>query len=377
MTVSPAKRNGEVIKGKYDIRLYIKEGNKNRQQSFRVSANSLLEAYAIEYDLKNEFNIKQKNNYTISAIWEHYLPYLRQNAASEKTIRDKYQCFMVSLLPFFGNMMPDNITGNNIEEYKKKRLLRSPGRFRQINKELIYLSAMINWASDTKRGLCNRRADKYDKIKIAKTVRKFLTKEQVFALLENTDKKHRLIFLTMSHAGLRIAEALGLRWKDVNLESGSIKVFGKGSKERVVPMPPLLKESFQKYKDQILTPPDVSRYKEGYQKRRLILANWDNFNKRYAPLGILDDNSWCFPNYQNPENHLTDIKIAIHAAARRAGLGEWVTPHILRHSYATMLLRQGVDILKIQALLGHEDIHTTQIYAKVDFIMLQEAVNKL
>ena len=164
MSVTPTKINGRVVEGKYDIRFYVKEGKGSKQIFLRVSADSLLHALTIENGLKKEYDIKPKNIHTVGAIWEKYLTYLRQNTESQKTMRDKQQCFMVSLLPFFGGMMPDKISSDDIEGYKKTRLIRSPGKNRQINKELIYLSAMINWAADKKRGLCNNRAEKYDKL---------------------------------------------------------------------------------------------------------------------------------------------------------------------------------------------------------------------
>lgn len=375
--VQQVRKDGKVVDGIYTVRFYVPGGKGKKRITMRVPAGSLLEAVQMEKKLKESYGIKQKNGFTIGAIWEKYLEHLRQNTKSPRTIKDKQQCFMVRLLPYFGRMLADAITNEQIENYKKQRLVSSPGRVRQINKELVYLSAMINWAADPRVQLCREKAKKYFPLAYKPTARQFLSKEQVLALIDHTDLAHQVIFLAMSHGGLRVQEVLALKWTNVNLESGYLGVRGKGDKARLVPLPDIFKAKFQEYRDQILIPPDVSMYKETYHKRRDILHNWNNFISRYAPSGKLSGEEWCFPNYKDPELHLTDIKHSLHNAAERANIGKWVTPHMLRHSYATMLLSSGADIRVIQALLGHSSITTTQIYAKVDVSLLKRTTDKL
>ena len=377
--VRQAKRNGKVIEGKYDISIDLLsiKGKKRQRTEVRISAKSLLEAAEFEKQLRAQHGVTHKNQYTVGAIWEKYLAHMRQNTKSQRTIRDKQQCFMARLLPFFGNMMPDHIDNIKIEEYKKQRLVSSPGRVRQINKELVYLSAMINWAADERVQLCNERSKKYFPLPYKATQRQFLTKDQITMLLTNTDLQHQVIFMCMSHGGLRVSEVLTLKWEDVNFEAGFLNVRGKGDKARLVPMPQVLRDKFQEWKGAILAPPDVSAYKEGYVKRRMIEHNWKRFIAGYAPDGRLDQSAWAFPNYATPEKHLTDIKSSIHAAAERAEIGKWVTPHMLRHSYATMLLASGADSRIAQVLLGHASITTTQIYQHLDISLLKRTTDKL
>lgn len=377
MAVREAKRNGKVIAGKYDIDFYI-PGGKGKAFRARISANSRLEAVNIEKKLLAQYGKTHRHGYTVGAIWEKYLEHLQQNTKSEKTIKDKQQCFMVRLLPFFGNTMPDNITTLIIENYKKQRLVSSPGRNRQINKELTYLSGMLSWASDPRVQLCNDKMVKFFPLSYKPQSRKILSRDEINGLLDTTDLLHQVIFLCMSHGGMRVQEVLSLQWKHIHLDAGYITVeHAKGDKARLIPMPEILKEKFQKYQAALLTPPDVSRYPEESHKRRGILFRWQTFLKAYAPAGQIPVNSWCFPSRSAPLRHIQDIKGALHNAAHRAGIDRWVTPHMLRHSYATMLLGEGTDSRIIQTLLGHSSITTTQIYAKVDIGLLKKAVKGL
>jgi len=374
--VNIVRKNGKVIEGKYDIKFYI-PGGKGKRVELRVNAENQMEAVKMEKEMKASYGVETKSAYTIDFIWEKYLAHMRQNTKSPRTIKDKQQCFMVRLLPFFGNMIPDLVTNTHFEAYKSKRLLASPGCNRQINKELVYLGAMINWAADDRVQLCNDKAKKYFPLPYKAAERQFLNKDQVISLINHTDLGHQVIFMAMSHGGLRVQEVLALKWADVKIEGAYMNVRGKGDKARLVPMPDILKDKFREYKDQILTPPDVSMYKEGYQKRRDILHHWNNFISRYSPDEKLTGDQWCFPNYMAPEKHLTDIKNALHNAVERANIGKWVTPHMLRHSYATMLLSSGADCRAIQALLGHAQITTTQVYTHIDVSFLKRVTDKL
>jgi len=135
-------------------------------------------------------------------------------------------------------------------------------------------------------------------------------------------------------AGLRVGEVARLSAERIDLESDSIRVHGKGSRERLVPI----------VSDELKTA--LSDYA---QNRAAVAAD--------VP---------CFFVNQSGQSRLTEdaIRRALHRLARDAGVGR-VTPHMFRHTFATLLLDRGVDLRVIQRLLGHSSIVTTTIYAHV------------
>jgi integrase/recombinase XerD len=170
-------------------------------------------------------------------------------------------------------------------------------------------------------------------IKSAKVGRKmpeYLTKEEVRALFNATNNlKHRLLLKMMYGSGLRVSECVGLKIGDIDLNEGRILVrSGKGNKDR-----------------------------------RIRLANdIRNEFKNYLP--TLKSQNFLF---EGRDGHIT-VKLAqkvIKEAAVKAGIKKRVYCHILRSSYATHLHQSGVDSRTIQALLGHADLATTQMYTNV------------
>jgi len=143
--------------------------------------------------------------------------------------------------------------------------------------------------------------------------------------------KQRMVLTTLYAAGLRLLEGTCLRPADIDSSRMLLRVScGKGAKERLVPLSPRLLTELREY--------------------------W----RTARP------STWLFPGSkpQQPINPAT-IQKACHRAAQTAGINKRVTPHVLRHSYATGLLEAGVDLLTIQRLLGHRSFSTTLIYLHV------------
>jgi integrase/recombinase XerD len=136
-------------------------------------------------------------------------------------------------------------------------------------------------------------------------------------------------------AGLRVGEIANLSAERIDLESDSIRVNGKGSRERFVP----------------IVSAELKAALNDYVQTR----------------GVLDDSSRYFFLNQSGTRRIREdsIRRAVHRMARNAGLGIKVTPHMFRHTFATLLLDRGVDLRVIQRLLGHSSIVTTTIYAQV------------
>jgi len=159
-----------------------------------------------------------------------------------------------------------------------------------------------------------------------------LTKEEVKKLLDSYDTKKSILMTSMLYAcGFRVSELTNLKINDLNFEEeiGHVKQ-GKGKKDRVFNIPEFLRKDLEK---------QVYKQKEK--------------NQEYL--------------FTGPKGQLSsrNLQKMIQKAAKRAEIKKEVHPHTLRHSFATHLLENGTDIRKIQELLGHADISTTQIYAHV------------
>jgi integrase/recombinase XerD len=171
---------------------------------------------------------------------------------------------------------------------------------------------------------------------------RFLTGAQVEALLAAPDTKSplglrdRAILETMYATGLRAAEVIGLRTGDVDLEVGLVTAFGKGRKERLVPL---------------------GREAQGWVRRYL-----DAVRPLLAKHG---GSSVLFLSNRGGKLSHMGLWTIVRRHAVEAGVERVLTPHVLRHSFASHLLERGADLRSLQAMLGHADISTTQIYTHI------------
>ncbi|NJE02665.1 site-specific tyrosine recombinase/integron integrase [Thermococcus sp. MV11] len=192
----------------------------------------------------------------------------------------------------------------------------------------------------------DEEAEKLKPPKVPKSLPKALTREEVKRLLSvipPTRRRDRLIVLLLYGAGLRVSELCNLKKGDIDLDRGLIVVRGgKGAKDRVVPIPEFLVGEIRAY---IETREDDSEYLLVEERRRE--------KDRLSPKTV-----WYL----------------LKKYGARAGIE--VTPHKLRHSFATHMLERGVDIRAIQELLGHSNLSTTQIYTKVTVEHLRRAQEK-
>ena len=193
--------------------------------------------------------------------------------------------------------------------------------------------------------------------------------QRLFAALEGTSQ---LMAELMYGSGLRLTELLRLRVKDVDLERGQLVVrAGKGDKDRVTVLPERLVERLRSHRD---------RVRELYEADRgaSLAGVWlpEALERKYPGAGVAWEWFWLFPSRQvmrdphsgfQRRHHVLDATFqeAIRKAAKAARLNKRVTPHCLRHSFATHLLESGTDIRTVQDLLGHVDVATTQIYTHV------------
>ncbi|MBS1956862.1 MAG: tyrosine recombinase [Cyanobacteria bacterium SZAS-4] len=185
----------------------------------------------------------------------------------------------------------------------------------------------------------------------AKHLPQVLTPNEVASMLAVAEKsRDRLIIELLYGAGLRVTELVKLDLKDVNMSQGYIRCVGKGSKERIVPFGSLAMEALKQY----LSEPR----KSAKQKRIAVL------NAKAVPLLI---------DLQG--NRLSRLVVwqTIKRLAYRAKIQKNLSPHSLRHSFATHLLEGGADLRSVQELLGHSSVVTTQLYTHVSRNHLRKA----
>ncbi len=275
-----------------------------------------------------------KNEYVPSEYVRKYLDFLEfERKLSVNTI-NSYRNDLKSLdLYFHGDLK--SLTYNNLQKYISTiqdlntrsvahhiTVINSFYNF-LLNEEIITINPCINIASP----------------KIPKKLPVYLTEEEIDKLLNINlitpyDYRNKAMFELLYATGLRISELCNLKLTDVDIENCFVRVFGKGKKERIVPVTDLalkyLSIYIREYRNVILKD-KVSEY--------LFISNSLTNISRQGFFKILKKE------------------------CKRTGITKNVSPHVLRHSFATHLLKHGADLRIIQELLGHEDISTTQIYA--------------
>lgn len=171
-------------------------------------------------------------------------------------------------------------------------------------------------------------------------------------IAEAPTPRDRLILLIGVYAGLRVSEICKLRVEHLDFEDAMIQVHeGKGDKDRTIPMHVRLAWELKSYLAESADP---------------------------AQFGRRRTEGWLFPG-RNPTNHLTTraVQYMVEDAAARAQIARHVTPHKLRHTFATQLYAKGSGLLEIKDLLGHASVATTQIYAQAMPEQLRSAVDRL
>jgi integron integrase len=205
--------------------------------------------------------------------------------------------------------------------------------------------------------------------KRSKHIPTVLSRPEVERLLAALHEPYALVAMLMYGCGLRLSEAANLRLHQFNFDTGMLSVqFGKGGKSRTVPLPKKVHGAIMRQFEKVraLHHADLQ---EGYDGV-FLPASFEKKAKSAARDLVWQ---WFFPaqrltlvaatrDVRRYHVHETDIQRAIKAAARQAGIPKRVSPHTLRHTFATHLLQAHYDIRQIQQMLGHSDVRTTMIY---------------
>ncbi|EMF0507614.1 site-specific tyrosine recombinase XerD [Enterococcus hirae] len=153
---------------------------------------------------------------------------------------------------------------------------------------------------------------------------------------KNLGIRDRAILEVMYATGMRVSELVGLKLSDLHLSLGLVQTLGKGDKERIIPLGDYAIQWLERYLD---------------EARPLLVAN--------------PSETHVFVNHHGTRLSRQGIWKNLKQLVREAGINKEVTPHTLRHSFATHLLENGADLRTVQELLGHADISTTQIYTHI------------
>ncbi len=299
---------------------------------------------------------------SLSQLIPDYLDSLRiDRGAGEKTIeayrRDLRQ--FAAWLP--EDQLAEEVELDQINDYLA-HLHRTKQKPASVARKVSAIRQFFKFCC-SERGLQNNPAERLQSPAQAKRLPKFLSQDEVTRLLTCADEglfypnestrealqaRDRAMVYLLYASGLRVSELVGLTTHNLDLAMGYVRVRGKGQKERIVPFAPVAGERLNLY----------------LQKFRPDLSCQDR------PAEFL------FLNREGQGLSRQSFWKTLKALALQAGISSRISPHVLRHSFATHLLQAGMNLRSLQSLLGHSDLSTTQIYAHVTPEHLKSAHKK-
>ena len=268
-----------------------------------------------------------------------YLEYLELEKGLAQNTLDAYRR---DLSEFAKNI--DNIDSVNrmtingfIRTLREKKLAPT-----SVIRKIASIRGFFKWAYSS--GLIKQNpASTLEQPKVPQRLPKVITIKEVEELLhENLTPLEHVIMELLYSCGLRVSELVNLKLTDIDLASKYVRCFGKGSKERIIPMGEIAKQVIKEY----------------LPERDLLLKKYNLSTKR---LFILPNGRLI--NRQDVYNLIHERGKLIHKN---------ISPHTLRHSFATHLLENGADLRVVQELLGHSDVSTTQLYTHISKKRLKE-----
>lgn len=286
-----------------------------------------------------------KNNQELEKYTNEYL-FTEYNTS--KNTRDSYLYDLKELALFYNNKNIAHLTKEDIQEYLRK-LTNKKSRTKAH-----YLTIFNNFYTYlVKENIIKVNPCETIKMpKLEKKLPEYLTIEEIDKLLDiktNTayEKRNKAMLEMLYATGMRISELINLTMSNIYLEDNMVKVFGKGSKERIIP--------FNDY-------------------AKVYLIDYLEFG-RSELLGIKNSEYVFISSRHSKITRQAFFKI-LKKLCEEASINKNISPHILRHSFATHLLHNGADLRIVQELLGHSDISTTQIYTHLTNEKLESEYDK-
>ena len=289
-------------------------------------------------------------------ILDDFLNHILSTRSGSKATYDAYKRDIARLITYLNKK---NISSfNDVNKYEAMEYLnylRSGKITKGKIKNSSYARNLSSLRTFYKYLLINKIVDhnpfiSFKNIKESKRLPETLTFEQIESLLAifdlNDEKqiKDRAIIETIYACGLRVSELCDLKLEGLDQTQMIVKVKGKGNKERIIPYYPRLNELLEEY---------LQKYRNKYAKSDYLFVS--TRGDKYTP---------------------RSVQLLIDKAATSANLKVHVHPHMLRHSFATILLENGVDLRSIQTLLGHKNLSTTQIYTHLSYDKLKKTVEE-
>jgi len=285
---------------------------------------------------EKKYGSKKIVGQTFRDVAMHYLVYIEMHR--QPRTHDDVECSMRHLERIIGNINVTQITRSHVTLYKTIRSKEVKNR--TVNKELSWLSGLLTW--------CRKNTDyavpvlDIEYLPCDRPPIIVLSANEIMAILDKAHGIHKVFFSMLYFMGMRLNEASRLKWPDIDFENNQIVIHGKGGKYRIEPLPEVIREQLSTMLSTM--PAD--------------------------PIGYVFITRNNTPFYW--------ARNILKRLAEEAGIkNKKVTPHILRHSFATHLMAEGVNLRIIQKLLGHSRVSVTEVYTHVSIDHLRQASNLL
>ena len=294
---------------------------------------------------------KSTNNERQALIIRKYQQYLKLEKALSANTLDAYLTDLNKLLCFLKTENIDMlaVTLDDLQRFAAGLHdigihPRSQARILSGIKSFFHFLVMADYREDDPSELLEGP-------KIGFKLPEVLTVEEIDTIISTVDmskkegQRNRAILETLYSCGLRVSELCNLKLSELYFDEGFIKVEGKGSKQRLVPISPRAIKEIKYW----LLDRNLGKIKKGFEDY-VYLARWGNSISRIMVFHLIKE------------------------LAEKAGITKNISPHTFRHSFATHLLEGGANLRAIQCMLGHESIATTEIYTHIDRNMLRSEI---
>jgi site-specific recombinase XerD len=297
-------------------------------QKLAQICTSLNLSLRIENEAPREATVPRLGHWGIHnqrACPDTYIDKLTEMRYSENTIRN-YQSHFEEFINYYYKEDIDQITDKQIIEFVRYLVME---RRVSVSYQNLSINAIKYYYERVLGG--KRKIYALDRPRQGKSLPSVLSCEEVVKMIKNTDNiKHKAIIMMAYSAGLRLSEIINLRINDIDSERMQVRVqSGKGNKDRYTLLSPVMLDTLRQY----------------YKKEHPVV--------------------YLFEGIKGEPYSKTSVYNIVIEAAQRAHIKKRVSPHTLRHSFATHLLEKGTDLRYIQSLMGHETTRTTEVYTHI------------